>query len=176
MELGLWSEVNHLYQLYPRIHRFGENLCYPIISHYLNPLPVLWWGPCSSFLLFCVCVLLCVITLWVPCCDVPYDFSMKRMFGSSLPPVVWRWSHVLFTLFVLCLPIVVSNTYCVVFFFVLCILYCQFLWIFLIWLPLRYYLVFIFKMILFSRMFFWIHIFYLLKQITYVFILKTKRN
>ena len=121
-----------------------------------------------------LCVLLCVITLWVPCCDIRYDFSMNRMFGSSLPPVVW--THVLFTLFVLCLRIVVSNTYWVVFFFVLCILYGQFLWIFHFWLPLRYYIVFIFKMILFSRMFLWIHIFCLLKQIRYVFILKTKRN
>ena len=100
VELGLWSKVNHLYQLYPRIHRFGENLCYPIISHYLNPLPVLWCGSCSSFLLVFLCVLLCVIPLWVPCCHVRYDFSMKRMFGSFLPPVVWRWTHVLFTLFV----------------------------------------------------------------------------
>jgi len=36
------------------------------------------------------------------------------MFGSSLPSVVCRRTHVLITLFV-CLHIVVSNTYCVVF-------------------------------------------------------------
>ena len=35
-------------------------------------------------------------------------------------------AHVLFTFVCVCLRIVVSNTYCVVFFFVLC---CQFLWI-----------------------------------------------
>ena len=39
------------------------------------------------------------------------------MFGSSLPPVVCRRSHVLFTLFVFVYVIVVSNTFCVVFLF-----------------------------------------------------------
>ena len=29
-----------------------------------------------------------------------YDFCIKTMFGSSLPPVVCRKAHVLFTLFV----------------------------------------------------------------------------
>jgi hypothetical protein len=61
--------------------------------------------------------LLCVYTFWVPCCDVRYDFRIKSMLGSSLPPVVYRVVLVLFTLFVLCLRIVVSNIYCVVFLF-----------------------------------------------------------
>jgi hypothetical protein len=43
-----------------------------------------------------------------------------------------------------CLRIVVSNTYCVVFFFVLCTVCCQFLWIVPFWLPLRYSLTFIY--------------------------------
>jgi hypothetical protein len=51
------------------------------------------------FLFFCV-VVLCVFTFWVPCCDVRYDFHIKTIFGSSLPPFVWRRAHVLFTLFV----------------------------------------------------------------------------
>ena len=34
------------------------------------------------------------------CCDVRYDFHMKTMFGLSLPSVVCRRAHVLFTLFV----------------------------------------------------------------------------
>jgi hypothetical protein len=34
------------------------------------------------------------------CCDVRYDFRVKTMFGSSLPPVVCRRAHLLFTLFV----------------------------------------------------------------------------
>jgi len=38
------------------------------------------------------------------------------MFGSSLPPVVYKKEHVLF---VFCLRTVVSNTYCVVFLFCL---------------------------------------------------------
>jgi len=46
-------------------------------------------------------VMLCVLRFLVPCCDVRYDFSIKTMFGSSLPPVVCRKSHVIFILFVL---------------------------------------------------------------------------
>ena len=53
-----------------------------------------------SSLSFCV-VLLCVFTFWVLCCDVRYNFRIKTMFGSSLPPVVCRRAHVLCTLFVL---------------------------------------------------------------------------
>ena len=55
-------------------------------------------GPCCSFYLgFCV-VLLCFFTFWGLCCDVCY--CIKTMFGSSLPPVVCRRAHVLFTLYV----------------------------------------------------------------------------
>ena len=61
--------------------------------------------------------LLCVFTFWVPCCDVRYDFRIKSMLGSSLPPVVYRVVLVLFTLVVLCLRMLVSNIYCVVFLF-----------------------------------------------------------
>ena len=38
--------------------------------------------------------------LWVPCCDVRYDFRIKTMFGLSLSPVICGRAHVLFTLFV----------------------------------------------------------------------------
>jgi hypothetical protein len=42
----------------------------------------------------CVCVCLCIVVptilcylkFFVPCCDVPFDSSMKTMFRSSLPP------------------------------------------------------------------------------------------
>jgi hypothetical protein len=56
----------------------------------------------NTFLMICFfsVVLLCVSTFRVPCCDVLYDFCIKTMFGSSLPPVVCRRAHVLFTLFV----------------------------------------------------------------------------
>jgi hypothetical protein len=64
-------------------------------------------------LVVCV-VLLCVLALGVPCCDVRYDFCIQTMLGSSSPPVICRKAHVLFTSFVL-LRIVVSNTYCSVF-------------------------------------------------------------
>jgi len=51
-----------------------------------------------------------------------------------------------------CLRIVVSNTYCVVFLLclssscVLCTLFCQFLWIVHYWLPIRFSLTFIYKL------------------------------
>ena len=54
----------------------------------------------AHLLSFCL-VLLCVFTVWAPSCDVRYDFRIETMFGSSLPPVVCRRAHVLFTLFVL---------------------------------------------------------------------------
>ena len=51
------------------------------------------------FLVFCV-VLLRVFAFGVHCCELRYDFRMKTMFGSSLPPIVCRMPHVLLTLFV----------------------------------------------------------------------------
>ena len=66
------------------------------------------------FLIFCV-VLLCVFMFWVLCCDVHYNFHINVMWCSFLPPIVCRRAHVC-----VCLRIVVSNTYCVVFFFILC--------------------------------------------------------
>jgi hypothetical protein len=59
-------------------------------------------------LLFCV-VLLCDFTFLVPCSDVRYDFYIKAMFGSSLPPVVCRTGHVLFRMFGSSLPPVVCR-------------------------------------------------------------------
>ena len=48
-----------------------------------------------------MCVfLLRVFTFLISCCDVRYYFRIKRMFGSSLPPVVCRRAHVFFTLLV----------------------------------------------------------------------------
>jgi hypothetical protein len=59
---------------------------------------------------------LCVVSFWVPFCDVSYDFCIRTMFGSSLPPAVCKRAHVLST-FSVCLGIVLSNTYYVVFLF-----------------------------------------------------------
>jgi hypothetical protein len=74
-------------------------------------------------------------------CDVCCDFRIETMFGSSLPPVVCRRVHVLFTLFVhvqciLCCVVVL-------FVFVLYTLRCQFHWIPHLWLLHRYFLTFI---------------------------------
>ena len=75
-------------------------------QHHYSTLWVSWWYDSFktdslwySCLVFCV-VLLCVFTFWVPCCDVRYDFHIKAMFGSSLPPVVCRRTRVIFTFFV----------------------------------------------------------------------------
>jgi hypothetical protein len=89
------------------------------------------------FLAICM-FLLCVFAFWILWCGVRCDFRINTMFGSSLPPVLWGSDHVLFPLFVcVYLPIVVSNTDCAVYFFVLSILCCQFLCIVHLWLALR---------------------------------------
>ena len=77
-----------------------------------------------------------VIKVLVPCCDAGYDFHIKTMFGSSFPPVVCRGAHVLFMLFVYSGVQLILCCVFVLFFFVLCTLCCQFLWIVLILLPL----------------------------------------
>ena len=57
------------------------------------------------------------------CCDIRYDFRIKTMFGSFLPPVVCRRAHVFFFLFFnvicVCLRIVVCNAYCICYCFFL---------------------------------------------------------
>jgi hypothetical protein len=62
------------------------------LREHLSSSLVLWRVPCCSSLYFFCVVLLCVFPFWVPFCNVPC--------GSSLPPVVCRSAHVLFTLFV----------------------------------------------------------------------------
>ena len=63
---------------------------------------------------FLCCPIMC---LYVLCCNVSYNFCIKTMFGSSLPPVFCRRAHVLFTLFVFVCSIMVPNSYCVVILF-----------------------------------------------------------
>jgi hypothetical protein len=99
------------------------------------------------FIFLCV-VLLCVFTFWVSLCDVRYDFHIKRCLVSSLPPVVCR--RRLFYLLYLCLfaHSGVQHILCcvfVLFFFTLCALSCQCLWIVHYWLPLRCSLKFIWQ-------------------------------
>jgi len=85
----------------------------------------------------------------VPCCGVCSDFRIHTLFGSFYSPVVCRrLDHVLFMLRCVCLRIVVSITYYVVyfalFFFVLCTQCCKFLWIVHSCLSLRFSLQFIY--------------------------------
>ena len=79
--------------------------------------PVVFGGVhvAHQFSYLCV-VLLCVFIFRVPCCNVCYDFLINTMFGSSLPSVACLRAYVLFTLF---FSLVVSKSYCVVFFVVL---------------------------------------------------------
>ena len=108
------------------------------------PFPSTWVHPrffvgfvLFIFLVICV-VLLCVFTVFLPCCDGRYDFRIKRfsvriylqLFVGGLMSYL-RYlclfahsgvQHILCCVFVL-------------FFFVLCILCCQFLWIVYFWLP-----------------------------------------
>ena len=65
----------------------------------------------AHLLVICV-VLLCVVTFWVPCCDVSYDFRKKTMFSSSLPPVFCRRAHAVFTLFVFVCLLGVQHILC----------------------------------------------------------------
>ena len=44
-------------------------------------------------------VLFFVFMFLVPCCDVRYDFYIKMILGSFLPPVVCRRPHVIYMLF-----------------------------------------------------------------------------
>jgi hypothetical protein len=68
--------------------------------HYNNIHHKMFVNYSNTFLFyFFGAVLLCVFTFLVPCCDVRYDFRIKTMFGSSLPPVNCRKTHVLFTRF-----------------------------------------------------------------------------
>ena len=75
-----------------------------------------------------------------------YDLRIKLLFGSSLPPIVCRRAHVLFTLFVFVFaqrcPTHIVLWFFFFGFFVLCALCCQFLWIVHFLLPLRYSLTF----------------------------------
>ena len=65
----------------------------------LNLHPQFFGGVVLLILLaFCV-VLLYVFMLRVPCCDVCYNFRIKTIFGSFLPPLVCN-AHILFMLFV----------------------------------------------------------------------------
>ena len=99
-----------------------------------------FWVPCWSLVLYNSVVL---FTFWVPCCSVRYDFRIKAMFSLSLPPVVCRRAHILFTLFVfVCVlwcpkHIALCVLFCLFSSCVLCTQCCQFLKIVQFLLPLQ---------------------------------------
>jgi hypothetical protein len=55
--------------------------------------PLSLWRLLPEFSFFS-CSIMC---LYVLSCDIRYDFRIKSMFSSSLPPVICRRAHVLFT-------------------------------------------------------------------------------
>ena len=98
---------------------------------------------------FLCCAIMC---LWVPCCYVLCNFRIKTIFGSSLPQALVArgvfassclWSCLIYVVCA-CLRVVMFDTCCVVFFFVLCARGCQFICIVHFWSPLRYSLTFIY--------------------------------
>ena len=58
------------------------------LPEHLSSPPIFGWFRVVHFLIFLCCPIMC--TFWVPCYDVHYDFRIIMMFGSSLPPVVFR--------------------------------------------------------------------------------------
>jgi hypothetical protein len=98
--------------------------------------PRLFVGSVLLILLALCAVLLCVFTFTVPCCAVRYDFHIKTIFGSSFPPVVSRRARVYLRYMCLFVYSGVQHILCgvfVLFVFVLCTLFCRFLWIVHFW-------------------------------------------
>ena len=65
----------------------------------------------AHFFRFVCCPMMCI---YVPCCDVSYEFRIKIMIGSSLPPILCRATCLDYVIYAQ-MPIVVPDTYCVVF-------------------------------------------------------------
>ena len=91
-------------------------VAYKLAGTTYPPHPVFSGSVLLIISVFCVS-LLCFFTFWVPVCDVRYEFCIKTTFGSSLPPVVCRQGSCHVYVICVCLPIVVSNTYCVLYLF-----------------------------------------------------------
>ena len=89
-------------------------------STWVHPRFYFWWVPCYSSFSFLVlfCYNVCVFTFLVPCCYVPFRFAHKKndirfVFTYSC---LYEGSCLIYVICV-CLCIVMSNTYCVVFCF-----------------------------------------------------------
>jgi hypothetical protein len=79
-----------------------------------------WSSNWNKISLFINWSMIPIFTFWVPCWDVRYDFNKKTMFGSSLPPVVCRRSHILFTFLVF-----VCVYWCPTYFVLFCFEFCS---------------------------------------------------
>jgi hypothetical protein len=65
-----------------------------------------------ALLVWCILLMLSVVFVITYYMSLSSDFHIKTMFGSSLPPVFWESSCLIYVVCV-CLRIVVTNTYCV---------------------------------------------------------------
>jgi hypothetical protein len=111
------------------------------------------WSPCCSFFkYFFVLSYHVSVTFWVQCCDVDSDFVIKTMF-CLYPQLFMGWLRSYLRYMCLFAHSGI-HIYCVVFFFVLWTLCCQFLWIVHVWLSLRYSLTSIYGKNQYSSVFF----------------------
>jgi hypothetical protein len=112
------------------------------VNEHLSSSPVFWSGPCCSpFFCPIMCFYILSSVLWCSLWFLHYNY-IRFFFTSSCLQVLftlcaficaeWRPTHI-----VLCF---------VLFFFILCTLCCQFLWIVNVWMPLLYTLTFIYAL------------------------------
>jgi hypothetical protein len=88
--LFVYSGVHHVLTIWVtwRVSYKMAETTYPSRAHEFTRCALVG---CLLFIFFVFwVVLLCVFTFWVPCCDVCYDFRIKTIFGSFLPPVFCR--------------------------------------------------------------------------------------
>lgn len=128
------NHQNRLKQMSGNIWNICHRCTFNILKLSVYPHRVKWMNN-----LFCMASVSLIVqgwffSFWVPCCDALYDFRIQTIYRF----IFVRGSSVT--------RIVVSNSYCVsfLFLFVLCTVYCQFLWIINCWFPLRYSLAFIY--------------------------------
>ena len=82
---------------------YEAGIAYPSSSS-----PGFWWGFCSSSFYFLCVVLLCVLTFCVPCCDVRYDFRLKRCSIRLLKQRPTHTKHMTSFPLIICVRIVSS--------------------------------------------------------------------
>ena len=91
------------------------------------------------------CPIMCLFTFWISCCNVSYNFRIKRcsvrlylqlFIGGLVSYLRYLYLFAVVTHIVLCFLLCLSSC-------VLCTQCCQFLWIVHFWFPHRYSLTFI---------------------------------